>query len=88
MNSAQAERLWEDMAIRLNSGNYIWATLDRDSGCYNISVGSNDTNISGVASNCSREIDGYWSVRACGSHEGAYHGGPGEVIQKIVNMCN
>ncbi|SEH07827.1 hypothetical protein [Candidatus Venteria ishoeyi] len=88
MASAHAERLWEDMAIRLSSGNYMWATLDRNSDCYDISVGSNDTNISGIGSNCSREIDGYWSIRACGGHAGSYRGGPSEVINKIVSMCN
>ncbi len=49
-SSLHAERIWEDMTIRLNSGNYIWATLDRKSGCYEFLVGSNSTNIGGVAS--------------------------------------
>lgn len=85
MISAHAERLWEDMAIRLSNGNYMWATLDRNSDCYNISVDSNDTNISGVGLNC-REVDGYWSIRACGGHAGSCRGGLVKLSTKL-SVC-
>jgi hypothetical protein len=84
-----AERLWEDMGIDLGAGKYMWATLDYDQNCgFNVQAGSNNTNISGNASNCSKEMNGYWAVQACGSSNGSLYGGPEEVIREIVSLCN
>ena len=86
-----AQKLWENLNIELSGGKYIWARLDRDSSCYNILVGSpagSNTGIYGNASNCSKNIDGYWSVNGCGHGSDTVHGGLSDVVKHIVNdMC-
>ncbi|MGH1579180.1 hypothetical protein [Planktotalea sp.] len=82
-----ADRLWENTAIRLGSGKYIWATLDRNNGCYNMNVGSNQTHIRGNGSNCSNDVNGYWSIRACGKSNGSFRGGSQSVINEVIRLC-
>ncbi|EIY4763873.1 hypothetical protein NMS67_003679 [Vibrio cholerae] len=88
INPAIAERIWEDTNIKLSDGRYIWATVDYNGGCYNLFVGSSSsTEISGNASNCSSNINGYWSTHACGSNLGGVNGGISEVINAILREC-
>ncbi|WP_202934522.1 hypothetical protein [Vibrio navarrensis] len=86
INSASAERVWEDTNIKLSDGSYLWATVDYNGGCYNLLVGSTN-GISGNASNCSSNINGYWSTHACGSNLGGVNGGISEVINAILRGC-
>jgi len=86
--SVYAEKIWENLSIKLNSGKYIWATLEYTSSCYQIHVGSpgfEDPGFGGVASNCSQNVDGYWSVKANGN-SATVNGGVEEVITKILEM--
>jgi len=73
-------------AIQLSNGKYMWARLDRKNDCFELLVGNTDTNIWGNASNCSQEIEGYWSVQSCSGRDSLYSVGPSEVINKIVSM--
>ena len=82
--SFSSAKILLEESIKLNNGKSIWVRLDNDGGCYHISVGSIDTDIHGIASNCGN-IKGHWSVRANGNGETWVHGGVKDVINEIIN---
>lgn len=84
--AAHAEKIWENSLIEIGNGKSIWARIDRDSTCFNMTVGSINTSISGAASNCSDTIKGTWVVRACDGYKSLY-GGPSDALQQIVKFC-
>lgn len=89
-SAANASRVWEDMAIQLSNGEYIWATVDRNGSCYDLQVGTpmgSNTGIYGNASNCSSDINGYWSTHACSRGSETVNGGIGEVIKNVIQRC-
>lgn len=88
VTTVSAERLWENYSIGLASGNQIWATVDKNQDCFNLTVGSSGTPISGVASNCSGDVNGYWYISANGKDVASFKGGPDAVISEIVQLHN
>ena len=80
-------KISENMAVKLSSGKYIWHVLRCNRGCYEINVGSNETNINGVANNCSDDLNGIWVVAGCDANE-TIRGEPGTVINKIIGQCS
>lgn len=91
-NIAAAERIWQDSSIPINkrgaNGQYVWATLDRNDGCYQLIVGSETAAVSGVASACDRRIRSYtaWFVRACG-YSNTFQGTVEDMVDMIVGYC-
>lgn len=85
--TAHADTIWEDYSIELNGGGTIYAVLEDNRGCFNLLVGSSNTNISGNASNCSRKIKGGWSISACGERSTLSNHGLKDVLNKIIKMC-
>jgi len=74
--------LWQRPAIRLNNGEYIWASVYRSGSCDNLTVGG--AGISGNASLCGGS---YWSVRGCGGLNNIA-GNYSDVVEEIVKQCN
>lgn len=83
------DSFWSRGCITLNDGSTIWANLLRKSGgCWSLLVGSSETNIYGNCSNCSNDINGYWSCNASGYGSFSYQGDPANAVNAIVQRSN
>lgn len=79
--------LWEDSAISLPNNKYVWAKLRCENNCFVMYTGSNDFGgFAGSGTNCSSELENYWSVSACGDSVGATMD-PDDVIDSILKFC-
>ena len=88
-SSLTHDSIWSRGCIKLNNGSTIWANLLRKSGgCWSLLVGSSETNIYGNCSNCSNDMNGYWSCNASGYGSFSYQGDPSNAVNSIVQRSN
>jgi len=76
--------VWYRVSIKINDGSLIWAHVQRNNGCYELGVGSVDSNIYGNCTNCFDNINEYWSCHANGGGNFNIQGDQVEATKAIV----
>lgn len=78
--------LWYRPYISISDGSHIWAKVTQAyrGDCYQLLVGSSDSSIYGNCSNCSNDINGYWSCHANGTGSFTVNGNPAQAANAIV----
>ena len=78
--------LWYRPYISISDGSHIYAKVTQlyRGDCYQLLVGSADSNIYGNCSNCSSNTNGYWSCSAGGSGQFTVNGNQIEAANAIV----
>jgi hypothetical protein len=74
--------------LSIGNGKTVWITvdiIDNYGKCFEMSMGGD---AHGGASNCSTDIDGYWSYHGCGSSVQSAKGGITTIANKILEECS
>jgi len=82
--------LWYRPYISISDGSHIYAKVIQlyRGDCYQLMVGSSDSNIYGNCSNCSNNTNGYWSCSARGTGQFNVNGNQAEAANAIVQRSN
>ena len=77
---------WYKQYISLSDGTHIFAKLTQFSsnGCYHLLVGGIESDIYGSCSNCSNDINGFWSCAARNTGQFSVNGNPVQVVNAVA----
>jgi len=84
LSIVNGKTVFEKYGVGIGNGNTVWLRVDWDGSCYTLNMGGDRY---GSATNCSGEINNYWSVSGCGSSQSSVNGEVTDAANKMLELC-